>query len=300
MDLTVSDLIYEPVTDILIYDGDTLLFDGFADRQQAIENSQGAFTRLRARSRGALLFGQRGPAPDLSAHHGGGHLPAASRASRFYRDPGPPPGTFQLCGGQGMSEWEVLTSLSGQDHRRLSPDPPWGIIDIETYLKSQRRVHLSNTRPGAVRYTGYEVRYDRMAPISQVLIADENGLYSTCVRNPVAEKSGISRRRYLTTPKEYADAPVRNAKLRIRSSMEEYFSVLVDAATPSAIGLLDLCIFEPMKDYDGELIATRRTISLTSGGWQTKAVLQDKRHLEMDLTEEKEESYVAVTTPSIP
>ena len=62
----------------------------------------------------------------------------------------------------------------------------------------------------------------------------------------------------------------------------------------------DRCIFEPMEDYDGELIATRRTISLTSGGWQTRAVLQDKRHLEMDLTEERKESYVAVTTPSIP
>ena len=300
LDLTVSDLIYEPVTDILIYDGDTLLFDGFADRQQAIENSQGTFTRLRARSRGALLLDnesrpqtyQRTTAEDIFRRHLAPHGFTEIRGHRQ--------ALSSFVVGKGMSEWEVLTSFLDKTTGAYPRILPGGIIDIETYLKSQRRVHLSNTRPGAVRYTGYEVRYDRMAPISQVLIADENGLYSTCVRNPVAEKSGISRRRYLTTPKEYADAPVRNAKLRIRSSMEEYFSVLVDAATPSAIGLLDLCIFEPMKDYDGELIATRRTISLTSGGWQTRAVLQDKRHLEMDLTEERKESYVAVTTPSIP
>lgn len=89
--------------------------------------------------------------------------------------------------GKGMSEWEVLTSFLDKTTGAYPRILPGGIIDIETYLKSQRRVHLSNTRPGAIRYTGYEVRYDRMAPISQVLIADENGLYSTCVRNPVAE-----------------------------------------------------------------------------------------------------------------
>lgn len=282
LDVTISDTLDECAGSVLVYDGETLLFDGFVDRQQVTEGMSGACTRIRARSRGALLLDneaqpqtyQRTTARDIFNRH--------LKPHGFRRIVGHRLELGSFVVGKGMSEWEVLLSFLEKTtgaYPRLLPD---GTVNIETYLKSERRVHLSNTRPGAARYTSYEIRYDRCAPIAKILIENENGLYTTCVQNPVATAAGISRKRYQTTPKEYADAPVRNAKLTIRDSLRDYFTVTVTAAG-TGIDLLDLCVFEPMKDYPGELIVTGRTLRLGNGGWETQAVLQDKSHLEIDL-----------------
>ncbi|MBC8570530.1 hypothetical protein [Zongyangia hominis] len=302
LDLTISDMLDECAGSVLVYDGEKLLFDGFVDRQQVMESAAaGGSTRIRARSRGALLLDnearpqtyQRTTARDIFERH--------LKPHGFTRIVGHRQELGSFVVGKGMTEWEVLLSFLEKTtgaYPRLLPD---GTVNIETYLKSERRVHLSNTRPGAVRYTGYEIRYDRHAPIEKILIENENGFYTTCVRNPAAIEAGISRRKYQTTPKEYADAPVRNAKLRIRESMRDYFTVRVTAAAREGIDLLDLCFFGPLEDGKRELIVTGRTLTLGPKGWEISAVLQDKSHLEIDLSEgEKEgENHVVIPKPVI-
>ena len=106
-------------TDILIYDGDSLLFDGFADRQQAIENSQGAFTPLWSRSRGALHLDnearpqtyQRTTAEDIFRRHLAPHGFTEIRGHRQ--------ALSSFVVGKGMSEWEVLTSFLAVSYTHL-------------------------------------------------------------------------------------------------------------------------------------------------------------------------------------
>lgn len=210
---------------LAISEGGKTLFEGSVDRQTATVAVSGTEVRLEARGIGALLLDNQALPGILQYVQPGAAFErfAAQYGFSFYcpNARGFLP-LFTVRAGQ--SEWDALTAYCRRMFGKtpyvikkqiMAERPPSGEpIVISNTGNGQKFISISHTR------TPYNV-------ISQVSLRDENGYYSSRVKNSAAAGLGQVRKRYAVPSTEFQGYPSLDANLRIRRSMLQYERVEV-------------------------------------------------------------------------
>lgn len=129
---------------------------------------------------------------------------------------------------KGISEWEALCGFVQRAYS-LTPYTQGNRIFISKPDPGDGFM-LSNTNPG-VRFTKMEYAFKPYEIISEVVVRDGNGYYSTTIQNPFANSNGIRRKRYSAPTSELAQTAASDAYSRIRDSMLAREKILVTTPT---------------------------------------------------------------------
>lgn len=115
--------------------------------------------------------------------------------------------------GKGVSEWEAFSTFC---QRVLGRSPHVHLSRVSFRLPGRARRTISNGQ--AVSAVSRTVR--RSEVISQVLLRDELGRYSTALENEAARGLQILRRRCMIPGAQWANA-AQDARLKMQQSMRE-------------------------------------------------------------------------------
>ena len=197
---------------IEVQSGGRRLFRGLCDRQKTFVDGAGCHTELWGRSDAAVLMDneaipqeyRRVTLQELFEKHIKPYgfqndLPQAAVLSHFRV-------------GKGVSEWEVFSDGCIQ---ALGQQPFVHLSRVSARLPGKQR-HLVGVQDAVLRLSRV-VRREKV--ISQVLLRDEWGRYSTRIENPQAQGLAIQRRRCLI-PSEQWERPTADAQRRMNRSME--------------------------------------------------------------------------------
>lgn len=214
-------LISSPVSDFCfaqMWQDNQLLWEGKIDLLQVSENHSGTILHLEGRDHGgALLDNESQPASLWNANlttmfswHISGY--GFSLYSNHKSSVLP---SFTIA--KGMSEWDVfsrfcnyLTGFSPylSNHTVYASKPIW-----------KEQLLLSNQNSSGIRYTKMTHTQEPYQILSELVVQDQEGYYSSLVKNPDSPFWETARRRYVTPPSEFAQIPTKNAYQRIRQSM---------------------------------------------------------------------------------
>lgn len=208
----------------LTYQG-SVLFEGFLDKQEQWHQGGWQMVRLTARSRGGLLLDNEAmpqvyESPTMAqvfARHcqpygvGNGVLPGF--LSRKY------------VVSKGMSEWEAFSVLC----RLITGKTPFLEKDMVVITKQASKLWNLGGKTG-LPVTEVKQVFTRHKVVSQVVIRDILGQYTSGVENPAAVSKGIRRKRYLIPSPQWALDGRGNADSILQESAKGWECWQVQAA----------------------------------------------------------------------
>ncbi len=267
------------LTGLQLWHGKALLFDGLVDEQQEQEGDTATLT-LQARSIGALTVDNEA----LPQYY------YFARLGDLFNNHIRPYGFSQLDAAQnwrmalftvtkGLSEWEAFV-LFCRRAAGLTPFVREDKVVVRPY-QVYRRFTISNHSgdPAALPYCSLERLWRRCAVVSRVIIRNDRGVYSSMVVNPLMQKLGIRRKRYLIPSSEYEYNPTQDADRQLRQSNLAYLSYRVTLPGVHHILPMDTVdIHHPALGRGGLFVAEARQ-QLTAAGLVTKLILADPAYL---------------------
>ena len=203
--------------------GNELIFEGGIDEQRLTYSVRGMLLQLDARSKGALLLDNEALPQALvqpTVHNIFDRLIAPHGFALI----APPMGLPEFVIRKGLTLWDAFSIFARRTLGRL----PYVVGDM---------VIVSPTDPGegTVMLGGREHPFSSLEhvisqhrPISRIFIRDSEGDYTTFVDNDDAARLQIRRERYLIPSGEFAAVPQWDSASRIRRSMRESMSTVVE------------------------------------------------------------------------
>ncbi len=262
-----------------LWQGDTLLFDGYVDEQREQDTNPATLT-LQARSAGSLPVDNEA----LPQYY------FSPRLSDLFNNHIRPYGFSQLDAAQnwrmafftitkGLSEWEAFVRFCRRA-AGLTPFVREGRVVVRPY-RVYRRFVLSNHNSGqaALPYCSLEKIWRRCAVVSRIMIRNDRGVYSSMVTNPLMQRLNIRRKRYLIPSSEYEYRPTQDADQQLRRSNLAF--LCYKAVLPGVHNLLPMDTVEiqhPDLGHSGLFVAEVRQ-QLTPAGLKTYLTLADPAYL---------------------
>ena len=202
-------------------------FEGIVDEQRLIKNTDGIFLKVQARGNASVLLDNEAipqtfyRASLLDIYNA---VCGQYGFAGIICDKQPRLSAFTISKGQ--SEWQALESFCRQT-LKLRP------FVRDNYIVAQprqagRRLLISNTAAGGLRFSSIAVRNKRYGVISKVILKnDYTKAYDTAVYNPLYTELKIKRKRYISPPSDWAGDPKQGADRLMRDSMLKKTQVTV-------------------------------------------------------------------------
>lgn len=192
--------------------GEKLIFEGICDRQERSWGEDGTRFTLCARSLGGRLLDNEA-IPQVYSRAAVGEIFRRHIAPYGFVNATSSNAELAIYSvGKGVSEWDAFAEFC----RRAAGRPPLVIGNRVVFAPDCRTNHALDKESTEVRRLKREIR--REGVISQVAMRDKEGRYSTIIKNSMAEKLGIIRRRCLIPQPMWARAE-QDAGLRMERSM---------------------------------------------------------------------------------
>jgi hypothetical protein len=219
------------LAEVEVLSGDQLLFWGSIDEQETTIDHRGRRVTLEARSRAALLLDNE------ALPHSYADVGLKTIFDRHIAPYG-----FSLAGGipaarlplytvaKGLSEWEALEEFT---LRALGVRP--SIRGELVHLGEPSGGGMLAIGEGGQPYTSLSLTYSPYQILSQILIRDDRGGYTSGVESAEALSRGIRRKRYQIPSGEFAASALPDADRRLRQSRADALS-----ATATLPGLVDV------------------------------------------------------------
>lgn len=200
------------VARIEVQSGGRRLFRGLCDRQKTFVDGAGCHTELWGRSDAAVLMDNEAIPQEYSRVSLQELFEKHIKPYGFQNDLPQAAMLNYFRVGKGVSEWEVFSDGCIQ---ALGQQPFVHLSRVSARLPGKQR-HLVGVQDAVLRLSRV-VRREKV--ISQVLLRDEWGRYSTRIENPQAQRLAIQRRRCLI-PSAQWERPTADAQRRMNRSME--------------------------------------------------------------------------------
>ncbi len=200
------------VARIEVQSGGRRLFRGLCDRQKTFVDGAGCHTELWGRSDAAVLMDNEAIPQEYSRVSLQELFEKHIKPYGFQNDLPQAAMLNYFRVGKGVSEWEVFSDGCIQ---ALGQQPFVHLSRVSARLPGKQR-HLVGVQDAVLRLSRV-VRREKV--ISQVLLRDEWGRYSTRIENPQAQRLAIQRRRCLI-PSAQWERPTADAQRRMNRSMD--------------------------------------------------------------------------------
>ena len=234
----------DELREVRVADGMRTRFEGQIDRQRFLLSGGGRILELEARSAGALLLDNEAMPCVLT------NVRLSTVFSRCIAPHGftcynpQPVRTLDLYTiRKGMSEWEALTGFA----RRVYGITPY-VTGRQVMVARPNLTRTLRIGDGGVPYRSLVHTTTPYHVLSQVVLRDENGQYSTTVRNSSAAYLGVRRKRYIIPTTEFVGHYALDANQRIRRSMLAKEETVVQLP-----GIIDAEIGQQVVIHDSEV-----------------------------------------------
>jgi hypothetical protein len=193
------------------------LFSGAVDRQTVSLSGKGRALQIEARSRGALLLDNEALPCALT------NVGLATAFQLFcapygfaLASPGDGRGIAAYAARKGQSEWDAFSGFT----RRAYGRTPY-LRGNQVFVGAPRSARMLTIGQGGYPFSSLEHELLPYRIVSEVILRDTDGNYTSTVYNPDAASYGVKRKRYVIPANEFTDNLGLDANQRIRKSTLE-------------------------------------------------------------------------------
>ena len=215
------------ISDIEVFLNGKIWFRGRTDKQEIVLSARGRHVALEARTRGALLLDNE--AEPRQYHNVGWDTMFRRHGAPYSFLSGDYDKSKTLLNYQipkGTSEWEALT---GWVYRAYGWLPCVQENSILLRRPIPAAVPVFSNKGGGLPYTTLIRRFIPYHIISQTILRDSAGGYSTPVRNKTADDYAIQRKRYEIPQTEFTAFAVWDAEQRMAQAAARSRTVTLEA-----------------------------------------------------------------------